>query len=86
MKVAFHSSDCLRITLSILLLLLLGVRSLHNEGHLGDERCHLLQLLFAAAEFGCQGSADRPHTFSCNFVKGASLQNVLCGLFFLASW
>ena len=27
----------------------------------------------AAVEFGRQGSADRPHIFSCSFVKGASL-------------
>ena len=48
--------------------LLLGVRSLHDQG-----RYHLLQLLLAAVEFGRQGSADRPHVLSCSFVKGASL-------------
>ena len=37
-------------------------------------------VLFAAVEFGHQGSADRPHVFSCSFMKGASLQNMLCGL------
>ena len=30
----------------------------------------LLQLLLAAIEFGSQGSADRPHIFSCCFAKG----------------
>ena len=53
--------------------LLLGVRSLRDQGCSGDEWCHLLQLLFAAVELGRQGSADRPHVFSCGFVKGASL-------------
>ena len=50
------------------LLLLLGVRSLQDQSCSGDERCRLLQLLFAAVEFGRQGSADRPHVFSCRFV------------------
>ena len=54
-------------------LLLLGVRSLHDQGRSGDERRRLLQLLLAAVVFGRQGSADRPHVFSCGFVKGASL-------------
>ena len=53
--------------------LLLGVRSLHDQGRSGDEWRRLLQPLFAAVEFGHQGSADRPHIFSCGFVKGASL-------------
>ena len=54
-------------------LLLLGVRSLHDQGRSGDEWRRLLQLLLAAVEFGRQGSADRPHVFSYGFVKGASL-------------
>ena len=60
--------------------LLLGVRRLHDQGRSGDELSRLLQLLLAAVEFGRQGSADRPHVFSCNFVKVASLQIMLCGL------
>ena len=52
---------------------LLGVRSLHDQGRSGDEWRRLLQFLLAAVEFGRQGSADRPHIFSCSFVKGASL-------------
>ena len=55
------------------LLLLLGVRSLHDQGRSGDEWRCLLQLLLAAVECGRQGSADRPHVFSCGFVNGASL-------------
>ena len=54
----------------VLLLLLLGVRSLHDQGSSGDEWHCLLQLLLAAVEFGRQGSADRPRVFSCGFVKG----------------
>ena len=60
----------------------LGVRSLHDQGRSGDEWRHLLQLLLAAVEFGHQGSADRPHVFSCGFVEGASLQYMLRGLLF----
>ena len=48
-------------TFHMILLLLLGVRSLHDQGRSGDEQCRLLQLLLAAVEFGRQGSADRPH-------------------------
>ena len=66
-------------------LLLLGVRSLLGQGHTGDERSRLLQLLLAAVEFGRQGSADRPHIFSYSFVKGASWWNMLCGLVFLTT-
>ena len=33
-----------------------------------------------AVELGCQGSADRPHIFSCSFVK-----NMLRGLVFLST-
>ena len=29
----------------------------------------IVQLLLAVTKFGCWGSADRPHIFSCNFVK-----------------
>ena len=66
-------SDCIQKINVLGLLLLLGVRSLHDQGRSGDEWRRLLQLLPAAVEFGRQGSADRPHVFSCGFVKGASL-------------
>ena len=33
----------------------------------------ILQFLLAATEFSRHGSADRPHTSSCRFVKGATL-------------
>ena len=84
-RLSLLSPSCLRGHL----LLLLGVRSLHDQGLSGDEWRRLLQLLLAAVEFGRQGSADRPHVFSCGFVKGASLQNMLHGLLFSttgASW
>ena len=64
------TSECFDMSL---LLLLLGVHSLHDQGRSGDEWRRLLQLLLAAVEFGRQGSADRPHVFSCGFVKWASL-------------
>ena len=44
-------------------LLLLGIRSLHDQGRSGDEWRRLLQLLLAAVDFGRQGSADRPHVY-----------------------
>ena len=55
------------------LLLFLGVHRLHDRGRSGDEWSGFLQLLLAAVEFDRQESSGRPHVFSCNFVKEASL-------------
>ena len=52
---------------------LLGVRRLHDQGCSGDGWSGLLQPLLSGVKFGHLGKADRPHIFSCSFVKGASL-------------
>ena len=67
----------------VVIVLLLCVRKLHNQG-ISDKSSCLLQHLLTDVQFGYHRSADRPLIFF-SLVKGASLLNMLCGLVFLAT-
>ena len=66
-----------------MLLLQLGVHTVHIGGSSGDKASRLHQLMLSAMVFGHHRNADRQHIYFPNIVKRVSLQSRLSGLVFL---